>query len=633
MFKKPLSNLKTSAPLRSSDRRKLKQRVITSFNISAEDGDLLVPDGLQSEKFSTHLEEPGVVYLSSSGDPLWFTIGKGSEDLIPTTYTLWKKSDLLPFVSTPSAVIPILTGGADLMIPGVVHHTPSIAAGQLVSIRMYTRKDQVPHISVPLAVGRMALPSDQLADGGAEKGKAVHVLQVWKDHLWDLGSKPDVPESEVIQIKQGSFESEEDIEDGPAPEGSDQSNPVADAGSETLQREEDLPQAPETPTTTDQSISYTPAETSELLLKSLVQAIASLLSPAPSSTFPIPATLFYTNYILPSRPAFPTYVLPPASLKIDLESDSSDSDRPYIDPQEINIKASNHKSLTTFLKGADKQGLITTKALQKHSQQTDLLITAVASTHPLVLGHRRYPSVRDIEQKAAKKAEKEEKEKEAGSQQQLELIELWKPHISTVNLFKGIGADPKRLYTPSEVRSLLFDYFDTHSLVNAHDKAYINLDSVLLDCITSKSSSKPKGKGAGLEPPSVEFMKRDELVKQVISKMQAWYEVRAPGKDVVQKKGTLKPVQVVIKIRQGRKASTLITGFEPFPVVSGEEMAEDLRKTCAGATSVSPVAGKPAGSGFEVLVQGKQGPAVLEYLISKGIPKRWIEVSDLVGKK
>jgi translation initiation factor 2D len=40
-----------------------------------------------------------------------------------------------------------------------------------------------------------------------------------------------------------------------------------------------------------------------------------------------------------------------------------------------------------------------------------------------------------------------------------------------------------------------------------------------------------------------------------------------------------------MKIRQGRKASTLVTGFEPFLVLSGEEMAEDLRKICAGATS------------------------------------------------
>lgn len=68
MFKKPLSNLKTSAPLRSSDRRKLKQRVVATYGLTGEEGDTLVPDGILSLKFSTHINEPGVrhpiVYLA-----------------------------------------------------------------------------------------------------------------------------------------------------------------------------------------------------------------------------------------------------------------------------------------------------------------------------------------------------------------------------------------------------------------------------------------------------------------------------------------------------------------------------------------------------------------------------------------
>lgn len=125
MFKKPLSQLKTSAPIRASDRRKLKQRIISAFSVNPEDGDTLIPDGILMAKFFSYTKEPGTLYLDpGNGDPLWFTIGKGSEDLIPSVYTLWKlqNSDLLPFVFTPSAVIPILVGGADLMIPGASHH-------------------------------------------------------------------------------------------------------------------------------------------------------------------------------------------------------------------------------------------------------------------------------------------------------------------------------------------------------------------------------------------------------------------------------------------------------------------------------------------------------------------------------
>ena len=35
-----------------------------------------------------------------------------------TVYTLWKRPDLLSFLSTPAPVVPKLIGGADLMIPG-----------------------------------------------------------------------------------------------------------------------------------------------------------------------------------------------------------------------------------------------------------------------------------------------------------------------------------------------------------------------------------------------------------------------------------------------------------------------------------------------------------------------------------
>lgn len=60
------------APLRNSDRRKLKQRILEDFGLSnfqgpeqndgVDVGDLLVPDGLQSVKFTTHAGEIGVRY-------------------------------------------------------------------------------------------------------------------------------------------------------------------------------------------------------------------------------------------------------------------------------------------------------------------------------------------------------------------------------------------------------------------------------------------------------------------------------------------------------------------------------------------------------------------------------------------
>ncbi|KDR74004.1 hypothetical protein GALMADRAFT_250730 [Galerina marginata CBS 339.88] len=617
MFKKPLNNLKTSAPLRSSDRRKLKQRVVDLYGLTSEEGDVLVPDGILSVKFSTHIDEPGVAYIDPDGDPLWFTIGKGADgDLIPTIYTLWKKQDLLPFLSTPPGVIPILIGGADLMIPGVMHCPPALPERKVVAIRQYIKKEDKPFFSAPVAIGWMALPSDRLRTAAGGKGKAVHIAHTWKDHLWDMGSKKDIPEDTLLTTN-----SVEEVDQEQDQEWNDDETATMPPASENPASP--TPDAPS-------SISYTAAEVSELLNKTLLQAISTQLKSLPTSAFPIPATLFYSNYILPSRPAFPTLVLPPATLP---QYTSQSDDPPSVDT-DITIKSSTHKSLTAFLKAAEKASLLTLKPPQKN--QPDVLITSVNGKHPSVVGHKPFVMVKDLELKAAKIAAREEKERESQSTKEVQIRELWKPHQSTVDLFAGMGGSKTELYTSTEIRSLLNSYIAANNLVNAREQAYINLDDLLYACVSSKTKGKAKGKDAASSEADAEmsrFMKRDELARTIGSKMQSWYEIRADGKDVVTKKGTLTPIQVIMKVRQGRKASTLITGFEPFLVVDAEEMAENLRKVCAGATSVSPVAGKPSGSGLEVLVQGKQSSAVVDYLIGKGIPKKWIEVADLSGKK
>ncbi|KAJ6542735.1 eukaryotic translation initiation factor SUI1 family protein [Mycena capillaripes] len=613
MFKKPFS-AKTGSPLRSSDRKKLKRRVISSFALSPEDAEVLVPDGILSLKFDTHLNEPGIAYLSPDGDPVWFTIGKGSEDLIPTVYTLWKRPKLLPFLSTPAAVIPVLVGGADLMIPGVVHHTPSLNEGQLVSISQYTHGEN-PTLSSPLAVGRMALASDRLQAGRQEKGKAVYVLHTWKDHLWDLGSKLDVPDavSFALEPEPSSSPAEDgEVENASPPPPSE--DPEASGASEIV---EDIP----TDTALPAAPSYLPTEISTLLHASLLQALSTVLSELPNSSFPISASIFYSNYVLPYRPAFPSSVLP-------TESESPN-------PQDITIKASGHKSLTAFLKSAEKASLLTLKAPPKHGQQTEVVVTGINANHPSVMAHRSY--VTDIESKAAKKAQREEKLKEAeqATSHWVEIKELWKPHLRSVELFEAFGGSSKTLYDLTEVRTMLNEYITSKTLVNPREQAYINLDSLLSNTIAPKAK-KVKGTETAPAAVPVEFMKRDELTKSILDQMQSWHEVRAPGKDPATKKGALKPIQVVVKIRQGRKASTLVSGFEPFVVLSGEEMAEDLRKICAGATSGKFSFFSPRGGGvpgLEVLVQGKQSTVVVDYLSAKGIPKKWIEVSDLVGKK
>jgi len=97
------------------------------------------------------------------------------------------------------------------------------------------------------------------------------------------------------------------------------------------------------------------------------------------------------------------------------------------------------------------------------------------------------------------------------------------------------------------------------------------------------------------------------------------------------RKGGLKQISVIVKTRQGRRATTCVTGFENFQV-EADDLAEGLRKACASSTSINPLPGK--GAGQEVMVQGKQLKAVTDILFAKGVPKQWIETKDTTtGKK
>ncbi|KIY73343.1 hypothetical protein CYLTODRAFT_342432 [Cylindrobasidium torrendii FP15055 ss-10] len=598
MFKKPLSNLKSSSPLRSSDRRKLKQRVVTVYSLPAEDGDLVVPEGILTAKFITHTDLPGVVYLSSAGDPLWISLGKNSDELIPTLYTLWKKPTLLPFICTPSPVIPVLVGGADLMIPGVMFSS-TLSEGQLVAVCQYEKKNGAHSMSAPLAVGRTSVSSDGMKDRNL-KGKAAITIHTWKDHLWDMGSKQDVPEASPVGIN---------VQDD-----SDDESPSKENLPEIAPQNE-TPVAATEPSQKDTAI-YSKEDVSSLLRFALLQALSTAISP---SAFPITLSTFYSTYVLPCRPAFPSQLIP-------CEGEGEP------DPRDLTIKGSTHKSVTAFIKAAEKENLLTTKLPPKHSE---LLVTGVNTNHPSLQGHVGFVTLGALEAKAAKKVQNEEKrqQQEAVAQNELDVQELWKPHQSTVALFQAMGASVSDLYTRPEVRSKINQYIASHALANANDESYVNMNEPLRNCVSSKvprlptkAPGKAKGNETAQDPLDGEFLKRNDLYQRIMERMQAWHLITGGGREGVAKKGQLLPIRISIKLRQGRRASTLITGFEPF-FVDADEMAEELRRKVASATSVSQTQ-----AGVEVLVQGKQAQPVFDYLKSKGVPKKWIEAVDATGK-
>jgi translation initiation factor 2D len=99
-----------------------------------------------------------------------------------------------------------------------------------------------------------------------------------------------------------------------------------------------------------------------------------------------------------------------------------------------------------------------------------------------------------------------------------------------LSLFAAISSKGN-LYTSTQVGQILNDYINAHNLANQNEKAYVNLDDVLYACVSSRRN--PKAQLSAKDEKPLQFMRRDELVRIILQRMQSWYEVRTEGRDVV----------------------------------------------------------------------------------------------------
>jgi translation initiation factor 2D len=128
----------------------------------------------------------------------------------------------------------------------------------------------------------------------------------------------------------------------------------------------------------------------------------------------MPSTTFYTSHLLPSRPA---HTAPPSSPPVD-------------------IKHSSHKSLTAFLRAAEKAGLLTLKSVRG-----ELLVARVApTTHPAVAAHRLHASVRDAEERRVRRDERAAG-MESSQAGEMRVVEKWRPHLGSVAFFREMGKE------------------------------------------------------------------------------------------------------------------------------------------------------------------------------------------------
>lgn len=90
--------------------------------------------------------------------------------------------------------------------------------------------------------------------------------------------------------------------------------------------------------------------------------------------------------------------------------------------------------------------------------------------------------------------------------------------------FRPSTCSTSDMYTITDITEIVNDYISSHGLINPNDQQYINVgtDQALASAVSIKGQD-------------AEFLKLDVVLKRVRTNMQAWYEIRLEGREVIRK--------------------------------------------------------------------------------------------------
>ncbi|KAG0045551.1 hypothetical protein BGZ83_009245 [Gryganskiella cystojenkinii] len=618
MFKKPVASLKSFSPLRSSDKRRLRDEILASFPVlkdmeplqpeNTPINALITPDGLQSARFTSYIDEPGTLYTDADGTPLWFKISYGKRDsiIVPTVYTLWKFPTLIPALTTWNPVVDKLRNGADLMIPGVITAAntavPDLEEGALVVISARGNR-------YPLAIGTMAVSGKVIESSRGNmppKGKAVHILHVHQDQLWAMGSKPDFPSDWAQDQKPhpdlDEYMTSDDDSDSDNLESDEADRPKTDpmlsngvakiSLQDSKEDEEDHDSKPEQDSL--ESASSVPAvvlsteEVDQYLQEALLQVLKHKISEGNAKELlPMNASTLYSSFILPNR----------------ARGRAAEAD----------IKKSSWKKLAKWLKAVEKQDLIKCKEIKG-----ELFLLGVTWNHPQL---KAFGGHKTVEQLAAQQAKIEAQSSQANSEVKLlEVLEAYRPNTITAELFESTGRSKDGYYTPSEIKALLVDYIKDKQLADPKNQRIVKLDDVLRVALSKKGEQ-------------LERVPRDQTTERLIGNMVLHHHVGYKGQQPRFVKGGLKPILITQEIRTGRKTVTKVSGLEFF-LIDVDTFGQEIQHLCASSVAITPLVGaSPKLNLREVMAQGPQLKNITMVLQEKGVPKKYIEFLDKTSKK
>ncbi|KAF2744558.1 hypothetical protein M011DRAFT_449267 [Sporormia fimetaria CBS 119925] len=647
MFKKKPS-IKALAPLKSSDRRRTADQIITDFAIDVPadpeaDGAenaasasartafrrRLLPDNSQSARFTTTAgpdlkQVSGTIYVGShegTGDMpriLWVKI---RDQMYPTVYSLWHNPGIVPLLHTPEFVVEKLQTGADLMTPGLQNGPPfpkKATKGAVVAVA------SLENPTVPMAVGRAEIDISALESVRGMKGHAVETVHWAGDELWSWsptgnpGLDPPAniegwagagDEDERLTERTKDLRLEEDQEGGvslAAEPVSSSAEPIQEAApsssSQTFVEEVE-----DKPLTEKGKSLHHKSEIDNAFRDAFIFGVRHHMDqnkdhPTHGLNFPLSQSTVMSVLV---QPFLPTYT--PARTA------------------SLQIKKTSWKNAKKLIKYLDK--LLIVKYKDKGTEAVILDIDFndrhIKEFVPYRLPKKETAAVASSDKPAAPQSV------DMALGQKLKLVSLLRPKERLAPILTAVKADPRRLYSATDLKNFLKTYIETENLLSERNKRLVNLNPQLADALLSKSAADDKALASG-------HMPRDLLADRFVAATSPFHVILRDGEDIDDHKpkaGGPPRIQIVLETRSGNKMVTKVSGLEAY-YVAPQPLADELRKTCAGSTNVERLQGSsPKHPVMEVMVQGPQKDAVIKALEKRGVNRNWVEVTDKTKKK
>ncbi|XP_069692866.1 eukaryotic translation initiation factor 2D isoform X2 [Periplaneta americana] len=535
-------------------------------------------ESMSAIKIVTHNGDLGMIY-SVQKLPLIFELEKM---MYPTVYMLWSYPDILPTFTIWPQVFERLAGGADLMLPGIVlkcqMHVKAygnLSKGASVAINMTNNK-------APVAVGTTALSSYDMYMA-AQRGKAVKILHTVGDELWSYGMKLTIPHmgppngyeqiggvsESLLPVNELSSVSENvsEVENKCDVNVICQSVSDLEMNSKTDDITTDLSvhqegEVLETDAPSQEEMGVGEQTESEVMDKLLLYCfLKACRNSTKKVEFPLLTSNFYKLHIIPA--------CPPDS--------------------KLDIKKSNYKKLSKFLKAMENLDIIQVKEITK----------GVESIMSINLGHEMLKNFIDP---IVPKSD-EQKSDISSKAWKPAITELYTVTAAVLPLFSQYGLRKGTNLSIPEVRKYVTDYVKKEKL---QDKQMVKINEVLQSAV---------------QDPNTMAVTWEDLMGLIIGRMSRSYEMTFSGEKPTAVKGKLEPIDIQVGKRTGNKKVTLINNLELYGI-NIQEFARECQHGVAASTSISSVPGKKSS---QLLVQGNQVLFVGNLLMGKyQIPKRYV---------